>query len=190
MLPGVNQRLLRAAPVIAAARMVRNRKNYVTTICGITHLVSGKSALRFFLEVEVLCLFSGDADAKDPAALELTGRCIQTADWVTALVPDALPPAQSKLAGLGPHRPFRNHLVVDIELGRAKGLVVLPRFLPDELHAQRVLAGLECGRDKLLLWLDAEEIVDVVELLVLDEQRVTAEARTHLENDTSRSSDR
>ena len=40
------------------------------------------------------------------------------------------------------------------------------------------LPGLQLGRDELLLRLDAEEVVDVVQLLVLDEQRVAAEART------------
>ena len=40
------------------------------------------------------------------------------------------------------------------------------------------LPGLSSPRHELLLRLDAEEVVDVVQLVILDEERVAAEART------------
>ena len=57
------------------------------------------------------------------------------------------------------------------------------RPLTDELHTKRVLALREFARDELLLGLDAEEVVNVVKLAVLDEQGVPAEARAMREND-------
>jgi hypothetical protein len=68
-------------------------------------------------------------------------------------------------------------LGVDEELGLADGLLVLARTLPGELHPKCVLAGRELGGDERLLRRNAEEVVDVVQLFVLEEQRVPAEAR-------------
>ena len=85
-------------------------------------------------------------------------------------------PDSVNLPDLRAHRTLGHDLVVHVQLGRADGLVVLPGLLSRELHAERVLAGLQLRTDELLLRRDAEEVVDVVQLLVLDEQRVPAEA--------------
>ena len=81
------------------------------------------------------------------------------------------------MARLCSHRALRNHLIVDIKLSVAKRLAVLPRLFSNESHAQRVLAGSESLRDELLFRLDAEEVVYVVQLSILDERDVTAETR-------------
>jgi hypothetical protein len=61
--------------------------------------------------------------------------------------------------------------------------MVLARLFPVELHAEEVLARCELRRDEFLLRLDAEEVVVVDELLVLDVERVTAEAGAVGEDD-------
>ena len=66
---------------------------------------------------------------------------------------------------------------VDVQLGGPVGLAVLALALLDELDAEHVRAGLQRFGHELLLGRDAEEVVDVVQLAVLDEQRVAAEAR-------------
>ena len=127
----------------------------------------------------ILRLLDRDPDALDRSAMELSRRLVLLADGVAAVVADAEPVArQRELARLRLHRAFGDDLVVDVETGLPERLVVRAGPLADELHAERVLAGLQdFRRDELLLRLDAEEVVDVVELVVLDEQRVTAEAR-------------
>ncbi len=84
-------------------------------------LVPAESPLGFFLEVGVLGLFGGDGDAQESAALQFARGGESLADRITALVADALAPAQPKLASLSSHRAFGHHLVVDIQLGPAKG---------------------------------------------------------------------
>src|SRR5262249_45420985 len=88
-----------------------------------------------------------------------------------------------EFADLRPHVPLRHGLVVDVERGFAERLAVLAGLLAHELHAQRVLSRRELARDELLLWLDPEEVVDVIQLLVLDEQRVAAKPRSVREDD-------
>jgi hypothetical protein len=61
--------------------------------------------------------------------------------------------------------------------------VVLADTLLRELRTERILAGLKLLRDELLFRLDAQEVVDVIQLLVLDKQRMTAEARAVGKND-------
>ena len=85
---------------------------------------------------------------------------------------------QRELAHLCAHRSLSHDLLIDIELRFAHGLAVLAGALPDELHAERIFARLQLAGDELLLRLDAEEVLHIVQLLVLHEQGVTAEART------------
>jgi hypothetical protein len=64
-------------------------------------------------------------------------------------------------------------------------IVVLPSdspYLPALSRINSVLSWPKLRRHELLFWLDAKEVVDVVKLLVLDEQRVAAEARAVGEN--------
>jgi hypothetical protein len=53
---------------------------------------------------------------------------------------------------------------------------VLAGGFSDEFDTQRVLARRQFLGYELLLGFDAEELVDVVKIAVLDEQRMTAEA--------------
>ena len=85
--------------------------------------------------------------------------------------------AERELGQLGAHRPARR------PPASSTYSVVVPCASPcspvallDELHAEHVLARLERLGDELLLRRDAEEVVDVPELPVLEEQRVAAEA--------------
>ena len=65
---------------------------------------------------------------------------------------------------------------VDVERGLAKRLAIFACLVANELYAKRILARLKLiRRDELLFRLDAEEVADVVEFLVLDEQSITAE---------------
>ena len=53
-----------------------------------------------------------------------------------------------------------------------------------ELHAERVFAGLQfLSRNEVLLGFDAQEVVDVVQLVLLDKQGVPAKARAVGEDD-------
>jgi hypothetical protein len=77
---------------------------------------------------------------------------------------------------LGAERGFGDHLVVDVELGGAVGLVAVADALFDELDAEDVLAGVDLAvGDELLLARDADDVVGVVELALLDEDRVAVE---------------
>src|SRR5262245_61694230 len=140
--------------------------------------VDREGRVREFLEIEVLLLLDGDPDGEDRAALELARRFVFLAHRIAAVATDAQAiTGQRELAELGLQVALRNDLFVDIERGLAERLAMRAGFLANELHAERVLARLELGRDELLLRLDAEEVVDVVQLLILDEQRMAAEAR-------------
>ena len=90
--------------------------------------------------------------------------------WPTAS-PLSKPTASPSPDRVNLHGTFGDDLVVHVELGRAQRLVVGTRSRAVELHAERVLAGLQIDRrDELLLRLDAQEIIDVVELVILDEE--------------------
>src|SRR5262245_43240190 len=126
-------------------------------------------------EVQVLLLLDGHGDAEDLAALELPGRLVVLADRIAAVEADAETVAgQRELARLGLHRPLGGQFVVDIEAGLADRLHVRTGLLARELHAEREFSRLELLGDELLLRLDAEEVRDVVELPVLDEERMAA----------------
>src|SRR6185503_10610524 len=56
------------------------------------------------------------------------------------------------------------------------------RFFASERHAKGMLAGREFLRDELLLRFEAEEVVHVMQLSILDEQHVAAEARAMSED--------
>ncbi len=76
--------------------------------------------------------------------LKRAGRLVLLTHGVAAVAPDAQAVArQRELADLGPHRAFRHDLVVDVELGRPERLLVLAGLFARELHAERVLAGLQ-----------------------------------------------
>src|SRR5262245_19829580 len=136
------------------------------------------------LEVEILFLLDSDCDAQDLPALELAGRLVVLADRVAAVEADAEAVAgQRELARLSLHRPFGGQLVVDIEAGFADGLHVRTGLLAREFHTEREFARLELLGDELLFRLDAEKVRDVVELPVLDEERVPADARAVGEDD-------
>src|SRR5262249_17478011 len=125
-----------------------------------------------------------DADAEDRAALKGAGRFVFCAHRITTIEADAETVArQCELAALGPHVAPSHRLTVDIERGLADRLALRPGLLANKLHAKRIFARLELVRDELLLRLDAEEIVDVVQLPILDEQAVAAEARAVGEDD-------
>src|SRR5579872_6375106 len=100
-------------------------------------------------------------------------------DRVATVVTDAESITREReLARLRLHRALGNDLVVDVQLHRAQRFLVRTGARTGELHAKRVLAWLQFNRrDELLLGLDAKEVVDVVELVVLDKQRMPAEAR-------------
>jgi hypothetical protein len=99
-------------------------------------------------------------------------------DGVAAVVADAQPlPAEREVAGHGAQLAVGHDLVVDVELERPVGLVVLAHALLGELHPHDVAAragrrGREAGLGR-----DAEEVVGVGQGAVLDEQRVPAEPR-------------
>jgi hypothetical protein len=67
-------------------------------------------------------------------------------------------------------------LIVDVEAGGACGLAVVSGAFFREFHTENVLAGLDRPGGELLFGWDAEEVVDVPELLVFEEERVAAEA--------------
>src|SRR5262245_57184370 len=90
--------------------------------------------------------------------------------------------AKREVTDLCPHWTFHDHFSVDVELGGAERLAVLSGLFPDELHPQRMLARSERWRDELLFRFDAEEVIDVVQLAILDEERVAAEAGAMREN--------
>src|SRR5262252_4639240 len=72
---------------------------------------------RFALEIGVVRLLDGDADALDRPSLEGAWCLVFLADGVAAVEADAEPvAAERELAGLRLHRPFRHHLIVDIQL--------------------------------------------------------------------------
>src|SRR5262245_54157304 len=140
--------------------------------------VAGERAGRLGFEVEIRLFAHIDPDAEDRAALERARRLVLLADVVAAVASDAEAVAgERELAHLCAHRPFSDDLVVHVELRLPDRLVVLAGRFPGELHAQHVLAWLEFARGELLLGLDAEAVVEVVQLLVLEEQRVAAETR-------------
>src|SRR5262249_50528764 len=126
-----------------------------------------------------------DPDPQGLPALEAAGGLVFLAHRIGAVVADAQTvPSERELAGLGLQRPLCDDLVVDVELRGADRLAVLARLLARELHPKGVLAGLDVSlRDKLLLGLDAEEVVDVMQLPALHEKRVAAEAGSVREDD-------
>ena len=86
-------------------------------------------------------------------------------------------PHSAKYAGCARIGPSATDLVVHVQPRRPVRLAVLAARLLRELHAEHVAAGLEPVGYEVLLGRDAEEVVDVVQPLVLQEQRVAAEAR-------------
>ena len=66
-------------------------------------------------------------------------------------------------------------MIVDVELGGAGRFAVLAGPLANELHPEGAVTGFEFLRDEGLLGLDTQEVVDVVQLVILDEQRVPTE---------------
>src|SRR5262249_53518626 len=135
------------------------------------------------LEVQIDLLAHVNADAKDRAAGKRSGTLVFLAYPVRAVVADAQPvAAEREMARLGPHRTLGNNLVIDIELRFAERLTVLARLFSNESHAKRVLTRSELFGNKLLLRLDSEEIIDVVQLLIFDKQRVAAETRAMRED--------
>src|SRR5262249_55947695 len=130
--------------------------------------VAGERAHGFPLEIEVRLAADVDPDTEDGAPLERARRLVLLAHVVAAVAPDAEPIAREReLADLRAHRPFGHALVVHVEPGLADRLLVLSGRLPDEFHAERVLARRKLARRELLLRLDTEEVVHVVQLLVL-----------------------
>ena len=122
---------------------------------------------RFPFQVFIRRLFDRDADALDRSAAERAGRLVFLADSVTAVVADAKPvTGQGELGRLRLHRAFGSDLVVDVELHRAQRLLVGAGAGACELHAERVLAGLQfLARNEVLLGFDAQEVVNVVQLV-------------------------
>src|ERR1035441_9439083 len=114
---------------------------------------------------------------EDPQVPILPAHKMSVAEVKAEIEPEGFR-LEKTLENLRAHRAFRHDLVVDVELGRAQRLMVRAGFLPGELHAERVLAGFQCAGDKLLFRFDPQKVVNVVQLLVLDEQGVAAEART------------
>src|SRR5262249_43848531 len=84
---------------------------------------------------------------------------------------------QGELAGLRLHVSLRDDSFVYVKRALAEGFAVPAGLVANELHAERVLARLELIGDKLLLRLDAQEVVAVMQLPVLDVQSMAAEAR-------------
>ena len=146
-------------------------------------LVDGERCRCQLLQVEVLRFLDRDTDELDGPTFKCPGGLVARSDCVTAIVADAESVArQGELANLCAHWTFRHNFLVDVELRLAHGLVVWSGTLPDELHPERVFTRLEFRGDELLFRLDAEEVVNVLQLLVGDEQRVTTEARSVGEN--------
>src|SRR5262249_30230589 len=92
-------------------------------------------------------------------------------------------PRKRELAQLGLHRALGHDLVVDVELHPTEVLLELARGFADELHPEDVFTWLKfLGGDKVLFRFDAEEVVNVVQLLVLEEERVPPKARAMRED--------
>ena len=145
----------------------------------LNQLVSRECCCRQSLEVKVLRLLNTDPNTKNFSINKRSRGLVFLADSVAAVASDAQAVAgESELSCLRAHRPAGDGLVVHVQCSRAQGLVVFARFLPDEFHPQRILAGFEFGRDELLFRLDAEEVVHVIQLLIFDEQRMAAKSRT------------
>src|SRR5437899_1491782 len=102
-------------------------------------LLDGQRRRCPLLEIEVLVLPDADADAEYLPASERGRRLVFLADVVAAVAADAeAVTRQRELACLRPHRPFRDDLVVDVELRLADRLVVLAGAFPREFHAECV----------------------------------------------------
>lgn len=141
-------------------------------------LVDGEGCRCRLLQVEVLRLLGGDADAEDRPTLKRAWGSVGITHGVAAVVANTKAVArQRELANLRAHWSFGHDLVVYVEFGLALGFLELTGTLPDKFHAEGVFAGLKVRRDECLFGLEAEEIVNVIQLLILDEERMTAEAR-------------
>jgi hypothetical protein len=114
-----------------------------------------------------------DLDLEDPAALKREAGRVLLADRARVVADRETFAAQRKVPGLGLERRLGDDVVVDAELGGAVRLMALAEALLAELDAEDVAAGwqLHVG-DELLLGRDADEVVGIPELAVLDEQRV------------------
>src|SRR5262249_11102605 len=131
-----------------------------------------------FFEVQIDVRAQVHRNAEDRATFESARRLVFLAHGIPAVVADAEAIArQRELARLRAHAAFRYGLVVHIQSRLAKRLSFRTSFLPDEFHAERVLARLEFCRDKLLLRLDPEKIVNVVQLAIFEEEAVAAKSR-------------
>src|ERR1700759_303197 len=118
-------------------------------------------------------------DLADLTTAEGERRLVLLAHRVTAVATHAQALATQREVGwLRADLLLGDDPIVDVELGRPVGGVALVDGLLVELHTGHGLAGLQAVGDELLLGRDADEVVDVVELAVLDEQGVTAEPRS------------
>src|SRR5215510_7944317 len=149
-------------------------------------LIPAHRRRRFLLKVLIGGLLDGDADTLNCSALKFCWRLIFLAHGVGAVIANTKSIAcQRELTELRPNRSFRHHLVVNVKSHLAEVLSILAFTLADKFHAERLFAGLECvRRDKVLLGRNAEKVINVVQLAILNEQRVSAEARAVREDHT------
>ena len=136
--------------------------------------------------IEILRLFDGDAHEEDCAARELPWRLVALADRIAAVVSDTVPiTGECELSRLGTHRSRGHYLIVDVEIRGSRDSWYWPARLPDELHAQRVLCRASAlMRRNCCSGLIPRKLYSIVQLLVLDEERVAAKARSMGEDDT------
>ena len=142
----------------------------------VAELIPGERRSGLPFEVEVLVLADIHADAEDPPAPERKARRIRAAHRVGAVVADAESiTAQRERPDLGLHRALGDDLLADIEFRGPERFAVFTGALSDEFHTESEASRLQLGRDQGLLGLDAQEVIDVVQSVVLDEQGVAAE---------------
>ena len=137
----------------------------------------GHRSCQVSLDVDVGVVGDVEHDLGDRAAGELELRSgVETRHGVGAVVADAQTLAtQREVAHHGSDLFLGHQLIVDVELERPDALAVLTDLLFRELDADDVLAGRRRRRRDPVLGRDAEEVVDVRDLAVLDQQCVTAE---------------
>src|SRR5690349_2133690 len=139
------------------------------------------------LDVDVDVVRDVEHHLVDAPTGPLESGLVLGAHRIPAVIADAQSlTAQREVARLGAQW-RRGHLpIVDVQLGGAMELAVLPDALLDELDAHDVTAGVwRRSRETGLGW-DAQEVVGVGQGAVLDEQGVTAETRPVGEDDALR----
>src|SRR5262245_34237001 len=144
----------------------------------IFRLLARQGAWRFELLIDDVLAADIHCDLCNLAPNEAEGRLILPAHRISALVTNNQAfSRQRELAWLHAQHPLGCHLVVDKELQHASGNARGPLVCLAELCAASDLAGWNSAVRGEPLFLDTQEVVDVVRPASLHEKRLPAEAR-------------